>query len=583
MKRMRIAGLAALVGVICIGCNKAVETQPLVVPYSTAAQTVARIHWLGMKQIAAQTNAAAFMKIWNEPESARLEAQTLDKLSTAPWRLLPHVAQAGQKEEVGSQKSEAGGQKEEGAAQPGHATAGRVVDTNAAHLFRALLDDCVQQESYLEIRRATNQPAELAFAIHLPADRAALWETNLAAVIESLTGLKTERSEVGGERLGWLLKKDKLPNLIELQRIGEWTVIGIGQDTNALAADFVARIDKNHTPVGGPEPNVWINVQADVASVADGFKLDWNLPKQFPKISLAVTGDGEAVLTHGDADFSKTLNLKLDPWLTPTNLIHPPISSFTAVRGIQTWIDGLKFWKDLQLGAAPNQLFYWSLDGAPQMTFCAIPLADASNRVAKVSDWIMNKYGSDFATNDSLVFKKSPDTAGLVWNGFPFLAPYFRVEKIPEGEYAFIGFFPPRPRTRFQVPEPLLNELSFRTNLVYYDWELTGHRVQSLLYISQFVRYVMHKSELPAASPSIAWLNNVATNLAPSVTELTQTGPGRFTFVRRSSCGFSALDLHLLADWLESPEFPRGLHTFLAPPTPHRGVLRKPMATPAPK
>jgi len=38
------------------------------------------------------------------------------------------------------------------------------------------------------------------------------------------------------------------------------------------------------------------------------------------------------------------------------------------------------------------------------------------------------------------------------------------------------------------------------------------------------------------------------------------------TFARKSTLGFTALELHLLADWLESPRFPHGLHTFPAPP-----------------
>src|SRR5437016_4530100 len=57
-------------------------------PRNTEAPVVARLHWLGKKRIAADTNSAYFMTIWNLPESKKLEEQTLDKLATAPWRLL---------------------------------------------------------------------------------------------------------------------------------------------------------------------------------------------------------------------------------------------------------------------------------------------------------------------------------------------------------------------------------------------------------------------------------------------------------------------------------------------------------------
>ena len=48
---------------------------------SPPLDTIARVHWLGIKRLAAETNAAYFMSIWNLPETARLEAQTLDKLA----------------------------------------------------------------------------------------------------------------------------------------------------------------------------------------------------------------------------------------------------------------------------------------------------------------------------------------------------------------------------------------------------------------------------------------------------------------------------------------------------------------------
>src|SRR5260221_2583748 len=84
------------------GCNKATpetagnrNTEPSKNPTTeapkdrtTEAPIIARVHWLGKKRISAETNAAYFMTVWNLPESARLEAQTLHKLATAPLRLL---------------------------------------------------------------------------------------------------------------------------------------------------------------------------------------------------------------------------------------------------------------------------------------------------------------------------------------------------------------------------------------------------------------------------------------------------------------------------------------------------------------
>ena len=47
--------------------------------------------------------------------------------------------------------------------------------------------------------------------------------------------------------------------------------------------------------------------------------------------------------------------------------------------------------------------------------------------------------------------------------------------------------------------------------------------------------------------------------------EFAQDGDHRLIFARASMLGFSSVELQILVDWLASPEFPRGLHTFLAP------------------
>jgi hypothetical protein len=486
---------AVLAAVIFCGCNKSSSrAAESAVPYALAGQTIARLHWLGKKQIAAATNSAGFMKIWNEPESAKLEAQTLDKLSTAPWRLFPHVA---------------------------------TTNSAAAPLLRSLLDDCIQQESYLEVRQATNQPGELAFAIRLDAGRAALWKTNLAAVLESLTGLHPEPAPGG-----WSLKKHELPNLIELARAGDWVVVGIGHDKNVLLADFLARIHRNHSPVAGPDLNAWLNADLDLRSVASAFKLDWNLPDGFPKGSLAVNGGGQIVRTRGKLDFPVPLKLDLEPWQIPTSLVHPPISSFTAIRGIKPWLASLKVWNDLQIGAPPNQFFCWALQGSLQMTFFAAPLQDASNRVAQVSDLVMKKYGQWFATNDSFGFEKSQDSNGLVWKGVPFLTPNLQSIKTNEGEFAYCGLFP-RPPSRLPPPPELIQAILGSTNLVFYDWELTGPRNEQWLYIGQILRFVSHKAQLPNAA-CIAWFKATEPNLDACLTEVTRTGRDQLSFKRDS-------------------------------------------------
>ena len=76
----------------CIGCKKSAsegghsQFQTTNQPSTLNPQpstTLARVHWLGKKQIAAQETSGRFMSLWNMPEAVRLETQTLDKLALA--------------------------------------------------------------------------------------------------------------------------------------------------------------------------------------------------------------------------------------------------------------------------------------------------------------------------------------------------------------------------------------------------------------------------------------------------------------------------------------------------------------------
>jgi len=126
----------------------------------------------------------------------------------------------------------------------------------------------------------------------------------------------------------------------------------------------------------------------------------------------------------------------------------------------------------------------------------------------------------------------------------------------------------------------MIHDVLRRTNLVYYDWEITGPLIESWLYISQVARIAFRHPQLSLESASIAWFRVLSARLDKSATVVTGTGTNQLSFIRKSTAGLTAPELHLLADWLESPQFPRGLHSFLAPPDapPAGGTL--PTTTP---
>ena len=426
MRSFVLGSLAALLAALGGGCGKstpdggAADRQPLPLKPQPPAGIVARMHWIGMKQLAAEANAASFLKVWNLPETAKLERQTLDKLALA---LVGATVLESNYEAIASGRLASTAPKQvpgrtnqppfSNSQSPASALQSAISLQLATNCFRPLLDDLVNRESYLEVRQATNQLGTLALAIRLDAQRAALWQTNLATALESRTGIRPALTTNG-----WIAQVQSPESKVQspepvvsrrssvvsnqwsvaFVRSGEWTIVALGpsaasnqlstlspQLSTEMRFDPVSR--RLQSAQGSPATEFWLEANADLRRVASALSLGSNLPEDVLTLALAVTGNGQNVLTSGRLNFSKPLPLELEPWNIPTNLVHDPLDSFTAIRGIRPWLSSMKAWNGLQVGTPPNQLFFWAQPASlPFMTYCAAPLPDASNRVASVTE-----------------------------------------------------------------------------------------------------------------------------------------------------------------------------------------------------
>jgi hypothetical protein len=237
------------------------------------------------------------------------------------------------------------------------------------------------------------------------------------------------------------------------------------------------------------------------------------------------------------------------------------------MRGFQSWLTSFKPWRDLEIGVAPNQLFVWAIQNSSQGTFFAAPLADARTRVAKITDFILQKGSQFFATNSIARFRRSQTSGGLEWKGVPYVDPFLKSVSTNDGEFVLGGVFEPAATGLSPVPAELLQQIYAVPNLVFYDWEMTGERSDHWIYMGQFVRYAAY---IPQMEPELAgqhWLKTASLTLRNCITALTLGTNNQISFSRKSTVGFTAIELHLLADWLDTPDFPRGLHS-LSPPGP---------------
>jgi hypothetical protein len=508
-----------------------------------------QLHWIGKKRIATDTNAVNLMAIWSAPESKRLEERVLEKLALAP----SHVFSTNAEESFA---------------------------TNArAKLLMPLLRNALEEEVYFATTWQTNELRDVAAAIRLSPQQAGVWRTNLESALRDPGWAISSSNGSGGMQFEARLATTNLAtgmDLIELGRAGEWTIAGIG-GTNLTSLMAQVTTAAQHAQQQGQKPH-WLEISAEAADMPFFAKAFDAVSNRLAALTVTMAGEAKNVRIEARMHFERPLELNLTPWNIPTNLVADPLIGFTAARGIGDWLGKTAFWKRFGSGDAPNDVYAWSQRGMPAWHFLASPSAQASNTVAKLTEFVTNQVDRILETNRPKygTFVPLMNGSGVSWRGMPWFSPTVRQEESDGKSYAFIGFSPVR-TTNKPAPEALWAAISGPTNLVYYDWQLTGACVDGLSQVFQMSRLVFGMARL-TQSAGLECLHAMEPKLGNAATEVRLTGPADLTLQRSSTVGFTALELEFIADWVESPTFPRGLHTFVAPRPPSPARHPQPMA-----
>lgn len=509
-------------------------------PAAPAENLIARIHFVGAAQIAADPNSTAFTNLWPTPEARALTTQTLDKLARVPYAHFQAKLAPG-------------------------------TDDEASRL-RPLYDDLLKSEWFLEVRETMVGAGEFAFAIRLDADRASFWQDNLATVLETWTRLPAKK--IAG---GWLLKKHLPPDSVRCTRVGDWVVFACEHGKFNMGDELIQQISANRRPVPLAK-DYWLSVEADWPRLAKWFPALKTL--ELPVTRMQVIGrDGDLHVT-GKFTFPTALNLPLEKWQIPTNIIRGNFVSFTAVRGLAPWLKKQEWAQPWALAPMPNQFFIWALPQVPFQTFAATPVPNAAAALEQVDQrWQAHQSGENAFIMPLTMVKTNNE---ISWQGMPFIMPSVKALHGRDGDFLFASIFPNTP------PKPLPPELFTRlapANLVYYHWEITAERLPELRNVSQLILVLTRHRQLEGDSAASKWLDRISPKLGNNVTEITQTAPDELSFKRKAPAGLTAFELLALANWLEAPGFP-ACDLKLPPPRIRPGQKQMKLlsvpATPAP-
>ena len=174
----------------------------------------------------------------------------------------------------------------------------------------------------------------------------------------------------------------------------------------------------------------------------------------------------------------------------------------------------------------------------------------------------MDAFNPLLSNNRMGQWERATNSDGIVLNRVPIIAPYIQSLSIPEGHFIFSALSPLAVSTK-GAPVRTINDLLGQPNVVYFERELTGPRVEAWMYISQLGRIILRCEQIPEGNVS-SWLKAIGPLLGPSATTITKTAPSTLSLARTSYIGLSGAEIHLLADWLASSEFPLRLHSQVA-------------------
>ncbi len=518
MKTVRIIfGLVAVVlGAGCFEKPNRTSGSPSTILY--------RHHFLGTANLAHNTNNAKLAAFLAQPASRELGGQLAQKLAGGAAQLWRQFLPAG--------------------APPQPA------------LIRPLLDDLMAAESYAEVRGPLHR-GESVFAVELPEERAGLWRTNLSSIL-TVWKFGKPGPLSAGESSGWELKRAEAPGLIRFVRSGKWVLIGLGQDRLTLLPALLEQISKTGRPVV-QGPNVPLELEADLPRLGEWLPGISTLG--LPSTHLTIFGRGDYLRTEARLTFSQSLPLVAEPWRVPTNLVGDPLISFTVARGVEPILNQVKDISALGLKPLPNQFCSWGPDTAHVDTFLTFPVSNPSNALFRMGPELPDFF-TRLLSQSIGGFTLISNRFEILWTGWPVLVPRLIAVRDSGAEYLLGSLLPIRLATNRPPPE-LFNQFMGRTNLVYYDWEITQARLKHAKQLQQLWDIAGRRKATSTNAPAQKWLAAITPLLDNTITEATLTSPTELFLVRRSDIGFTGVELVALARWFGSPGFP---WTFEPPP-----------------
>src|SRR4030095_9626929 len=118
---------------------------------------------------------------------------------------------------------------------------------------RPLFDDLMGAPALVEVRGPVGK-TESVVGIELTEDRAQAWNNNLRQLAPAWRLCSPREVSAEGVK-GWEVQRTQAPTTLQFFRVGQWVLLGLGQDPQKALAPLLSEARQKGLPLPAPPPH----------------------------------------------------------------------------------------------------------------------------------------------------------------------------------------------------------------------------------------------------------------------------------------------------------------------------------------
>jgi hypothetical protein len=465
-----------------------------------ADSVAVQYHFAGADQLSGDINFQTASRIFHYPSTVNFEGLVLTRLARIFWTKLQF----------------------DPAGQPGP-------------VLGPILDDLLRVESIASFDATGDN---FVLAARMDKKRAEAWRQKLE------TAMRGKGSAMSGLS-GW-----RWNNGCWMIETPDWVLVGKGDRLASVRTDYLEKIQKTSHPASPFTKDQWFEAYIDGPrlSAANSPHL---LPLKPARATVSISAKSGRFHVTADLSYPQPAFWTPTPWRIPKELVHEPLISFTAAQNVAPYMQLNDTFSRLPNDPFTNQFFCWAQHEMPFQAYMAWPVADGAKVLGELAGQGISILNPFLQGWDHTRLKWSPRNSEINWNKSQLMGPFLRSVSEKEGNYLLAGLFylynnqPPAPANLWQ-------QFEGHSDIVYYNWELTGPRVHQWRLYSEIDPQMLPVSGRPDAGLNVveSWLAGLELALGNTVTEVTRTSPQTLTLTRSAPFVFTGLELAWLSHWL---------------------------------